>query len=126
MLRKCIIVLVLGLLIAAPASSRKYKDEDTMLVSPAMFVLEYSGTRLSIHTEVPALDVDRTILELYGVGDIPITPVYVKRDNRGNLVVKFAADDVRTIVAPPRTELTLTGLYEDGGSFSLTATIRVR
>jgi len=125
MLRKCIIVFVLGLLIAAPASARKYGD-DTMFISPKMFVLDYQGSRLTVHTEVAFGDVDRDTLELHGVDGATIAPVFVKPDLRGNLVAKFAADDVRMIVLPPRTELTLTGLYKDGESFSLHATIRVK
>jgi len=124
MLRKCIIVLALGLLLAAPASARKYKGDDTMLVSPFVFVMDYQGSALTIHTEVPFSEVDRATLELHCDGTI--TPVYVKSDLRGNLVAKFAADDVRTIVAPPRADLSLTGLYRDGGSFTLTASIRVK
>lgn len=125
MLRKCIIVLVLGLLLAAPASARKYGD-DTMFISPRMFVVDYQGSRLTVHTEIPFGDVDRDTLELFGVDGASIVPVFVKPDLRGNLVAKFAADDIRTIVAVPRTELTLTGLFKDGESFSLHATIRVK
>ncbi len=126
MLRKCIIVLVLGLTLVAPVSARKYGD-GTMFISPKMFVVDYQGSNLTIHTEVPFGDVDRDVeLLLYGVGDVSIAPVSVKPDLRGNLVVKFAADDIRTIVVPPKTELTLTGYYKDGESFSLCATIRVK
>jgi hypothetical protein len=124
MLRKCIIVLALGLLLAVPASARNYKGDDTMLVSPYLFVLDYQGASLTIHTEVPYSQVDRTTIELHCDGTI--AAVFTKSDQRGNLVVKFAADDVRTIVSPPRAELTMTGLYRDGGSFTLTASIRVK
>jgi len=124
MLRKCIIVFALGLLMAAPATARKYKADDTMLVSPYLFVMAYQGVALTIHTEVPFSTVDRNSIELHCNGTI--TPASVKSDLRGNLVAKFAADDVRTIVAPPRAELSMTGLYTEGGSFTLTASIRVK
>jgi hypothetical protein len=125
MLRKCIIVLALGLLLAAPASARKYGD-NTMLVSPSMFVLEYQGSRLTVHTEISFGDIDRNSLEMSGAVGTSIRPVFVKSDNRGMLVAKFAADDIRTIIEVPRTTLTLTGNYKDGEPFSLFATIRVK
>ena len=124
MLRKCIILLALGMLMAAPATARKYKSDDTMLVSPYVFFMEYQGVALTIHTEVPFSTVDRSSIELHCNGTI--APVSLKSDLRGNLVAKFDADDVRTIVAPPRAELSLTGLYTEGGSFTLTASIRVK
>ena len=125
MLRKCIIVLVLGLLLAAPASARKYKGDDTMLVSPYVFFTGFRGTSLTIHTEVAMSDVVRESVVLTGAGPEEIEPYLLKRDNRGNLVAKFTADDVRTIVEAPRTVLTLHGTYEDGGTFELTTSIRV-
>ena len=124
MLRRCILLLALGLMAAAPVSARNYKGDDTMLVSPYVFVMDYQGSALTIHTEVPFSEVDRNSLELHCNGTI--TPYLVKSDSRGNLVAKFAADDVRAIIAPPRAELLLTGLYKDGSSFTLTAVIRVR
>ncbi len=126
MLRKCIIVLALGLLLAAPASARKYKGDDTMLISPSMFVLEYHGSRLSIHCEIDLVDIDRNSLQMTGAVGGSIAPVAVFSDSRGNLVAKFLADDIRTIVEAPRTELTLTGQYDDGESFSLHGSIRVK
>jgi hypothetical protein len=126
MLKKCIIVLMLGLLLAAPASARMYKVDDTMLVSPYMLFLDYMGRGLTIHTELDLGDVDRDSVVLTGAGEAEIEPVLIKRDARGNLVAKFAADDVATIVEVPRTTLSLHGFYKDGEAFTLTATIRVR
>ena len=125
MLRKCIIVLALGLLLAAPASARKYGD-NTMLVSPSMFVLDYQGSKLTVHTEINLGDIDRNSLEMSGAVGGLIRPVFVKSGNRGNLVAKFAADDIRTIVEPTTTRLKLTGKYKDGEPFSLYDTIRVK
>jgi hypothetical protein len=126
MLRKCIIVLMAGLLLAAPASARRYKGDDTMLVSPYVLFTDYAGPGLTIHTEVDFGDVDRETVVLSGVGENLIEPVFLKSDLRGNLVARFAADDVRTIVEAPRTTLTLHGTYKNGEAFTLTATIRVR
>lgn len=125
MLRKCIIVLVLGLLLAAPASARKYKGDDTMLVSPYVFVTGFRGISLTIHTEIDMDGVVRDSVVMTGVGDEVIEPTLLKSDDRGNLVAKFAAEDVTKIVEAPRTTLTLHGSYVDGGTFTLTASIRV-
>jgi len=125
MLRKSIIVLVLGLLLAAPASARKYKGDDTMLVSPYVFFTGFKGISLTIHTEVDFSEVVRESVVLTGAGTEAIEPYLLKRDNRGDLVAKFTADEVSTIVEAPRTTLTLHGTYGDGGTFELTASIRV-
>ncbi len=125
MLRKCIIVLALGLLLAAPATAREYFD-GTMLVSPTVFVLDYEGSTVSIHTEVMFSEVARATLVLRGANGVTITPSSVTSDMRGNLVVKFNTDDFRKIVEKPRTDLTLMGAYVDFGTFFLNATIRVR
>lgn len=125
MLRKSIIVLALGLLLAAPATARQYFD-GTMLVSPTSLNLDYMGLTMSIHTEVSCSDVVRSSVVLYGENGMSITPLYVTSDLRGNLVAKFTSEDVKKIVAAPSTQLTLNGILTDGGTFSLHATIRVR
>ena len=126
MLKKCIIVLALGLLLAAPVSARLYKGDDTMLVSPCVFVMDYEGSRLTIHTEIPFAEVVRSTVVLIGLGGEAIEPVSTMSDLRGNLVAKFAADDVRMIVEVPRTELELYGFYRSGETFTLNATISVK
>ena len=125
MLRKSIIVLALGLLLAAPATARQYFD-GTMLVSPNVFILDYQGSTLTIHTEVRCSDVVRSSVVLRGANGAAITPMYVTSDLRGNLVAKFSADAMLKIVEIPRTDLTLTGSFMDGGTFSLYATITVK
>ena len=125
MLRKSIIVLALGLLLAAPATARQYFD-GTMLVSPNVYVIDFQGTRLSIHTEVPFSEIVRSSIVLHGVNGATITPVAVFSDLRGNLVAKFSAEAMLKIVEIPRTDLTLTGLYTEGGDFALHATITVK
>jgi len=125
MLRKCIIALALGLLLAAPASARMYGD-GTMLVSPQVFVLDYQGTTLSIHTEVPYSEVISSSIVLRGANGVSIRPSYTKSDLRGNLVAKFLATDMMKIVEVPRTDLILTGTFIDNGAFSLYATITVK
>ena len=125
MLRKCIIVLALGLLLATPATARQYFD-GTMLVSPNTFILDHVGLTVSIHTEVQASTVVKSSVVLHGANGATITPLYVSSDLRGNMVAKFTSDDMRMIVEAPATQLTLTGTFVDYGTFSLHATIRVR
>ena len=74
MLRKCIIVLVLGLLLAAPVSARKYKGDDTMLVSPYVFFTGFKGISLTIHTEIDFSEVVRESVVLTGAGMEAIEP----------------------------------------------------
>jgi hypothetical protein len=126
MLRKLIIVLALGLLLATPATARVYKNDATMLVSPSVFVNTFKGDKLSIHTEIGYSTVDRTSLVLSGAGSETITPLRTYSDARGNLVMKFRTEDFNKIVEEPRTDLTLTGNYVDGGSFELHASVRVK
>jgi len=125
MLRKCTILLALGLLLAAPASAREYFD-GTMLVSPQVFVLDYQGSTLSIHTEVPYSEIITYTIVLHGANGATITPLFTSRDSRGNLDAKFTSEDIRKIIEVPFTELTLTGDFIDNGSFSLRGTIRVQ
>ena len=125
MLRKCIIVLALGLLLAAPATAREYFG-GTMLVSPQVFVLDHMGSTVSIHTEVPCSSVIRSSIVLHGANGLTITPLYITSDSRGNLVAKFTSQDMLTIVEIPRTDLTLTGTFVDNGTLSLNATITVK
>ncbi len=125
MLRKSIIVLALGLLLAAPATARMYFD-GTMLVSPQVFVLDHQGSEVSIHTEVPYSGIIRSSVVLRGANGVTITPKYLASDLRGNLVAKFTSDDMRKIVETPRTDLMLTGTYSDNGTISLHATITVK
>ena len=125
MLRKCIIALALGLLLAAPASARMYGD-GTMLVSPNTFILDHIGLTVSIHTEVKVSSVLRSSVVLHGVNGASITPLYITSDSRGNLVAKFASDDIKRIVEVPRTELSLSGFFNSGETFTLEASIAVR
>lgn len=125
MLRKCIIVLALALLLAAPATARSYFG-GTMLVSPQVYVIDYMGSTVSIHTEVACSNVVRSSVVLHGVNGLTIRPQYIASDSRGNLVAKFSSQDMMRIVEIPRTALTLTGTFVDNGTFSLYSTITVK
>lgn len=121
----CLGVLLAGL-VASEASHARRDDDQTMIVSPKVLYLGYSGTKVTIHTYIPFSSVDLASIRLYGDGEEPILPSGTKSDDRGNLVVKFDVADVATIVSAPRTVLRMTGDYGDGGSFSLSGYIIVR
>lgn len=125
MIYLCIGVLLAGLAASDPALARR-DDDQTMVVSPKVLFLGFSGTRVTIHTLIPYGDVDRASIRLYGEGDEGILPVYTKSDNRGNLVAKFDVADMAAIVSAPRTSLTMTGDYAGGGSFTLTGYVIVK
>jgi len=125
MIYLCLGVLLMGLAVSDPALARR-DDDQTMIVSPRVLYLGFLGTKVTIHTYIPYDSVDRESIRLFGEGDEGIVPAYTKSDDRGNLVVKFNASDVATIVSAPRTALTMTGDYTDGGSFSLSGYIIVR
>lgn len=90
-------------------------------IAPATLVLDSPGTWVTVHAEIGFSEVDHPTVALEGV-----SPVYVKADNRGDLVAKFARDDIVSIVAPPEATLTLRGLTVSGASFSGTDTIVVQ
>jgi hypothetical protein len=125
MIYLCLGILALGLVASDPALARR-DDDQTMMVSPRVLFLGFSGTRVTIHTYVPYSSVDRESILLYGDGDTPIEPVSVFSDSRGNLVAKFTVGDMATIVSAPRSSLTMTGDYNDGGSFSLSGYVMVK
>jgi len=81
-------------------------------VSPATLILDSPGTWVTVHAEIPYGDVVHTTLTMNGV-----ELVYSKSDNRGELVVKFAREDIQDIVSPPEAMLTLTGTTTSGETF---------
>jgi hypothetical protein len=121
--RLAIVILVL---VAAVSGGVKGQDVVTITISPNQFVLDYDGSKISVHTNIPCGDVDRGTVELHNLDGASIKPMGFKCDDRGNLVVKFSSEDLAKIVSPPSAELTLTGSYSGGGSFSASDVIRVK
>jgi len=106
---------------AEPENLRADELSVPMEVAPAMLVLGAPGTCVTVHAEIPYGEVDHTTLALNGVD-----PTSVKSDNRGELVVKFAREDIEGIVSPPEATLVLTGLTVSGTPFSGSDTIAVQ
>jgi len=90
-------------------------------ISPNTIVLgSDKGDRVTVHTDIPLVVVDRSSIALNGVG-----PVLIKADNRGNLVAKFDQGAIEAIVAPPEATLNLSGITLDGEAFYGFDSVRV-
>ena len=90
-------------------------------VSPHVIALRSLATCVTVHTDIPLGQVDRQSVALNGV-----LPTLTKADLQGNLVAKFAAKDIKDIVAPPSVVLTLTGLTIDGLPFAGSDNVQVK
>jgi hypothetical protein len=89
-----------------------------IMVSPSTIVLAKVAT-VSVHTNVPADTVDAGSLDLNGVAP---SSVYV--DSLGHIAAKFAVADLE--LERGEATLTLSGLFNNGGSFSAFDTVIVR
>lgn len=102
------------------------QEEVAIIISPKQFVIDYLGTKVSVHTNIPYGDAVNESIEMHNTDGASISADGFGMDDRGYLVVKFTAEDMRKIVVPPSAELTMTGDYTTGGSFSATDIIRVK
>lgn len=89
-------------------------------VSPSTLVLSSQGQWVTVHTDIAYAAVEKSTLELNGVA-----VAWTKSDDKGFLVGKFNLDDVKSIVAPPSAELTLSGVCYDGTLFTGTDIVSV-
>jgi len=110
----------------APSAPSRLDDRTDVMevaidISPATFVMDSTGTWVTVHAQIPLSDVDPLSVALEG-----IAPDVVKADNRGDLVVKFARESIVAIVSPPEATLELTGLTTAGDPFAGTDTITVQ
>jgi len=105
-----------------PGSPAERNGELTVVieVAPSVLVLDSPGTWVTVHAEIACADVDHASVTLNGV-----SPSVVKADSRGELVAKFAREDVDPIVAPPEALLVLEGVTVSGLPFSGADTITV-
>jgi hypothetical protein len=101
--------------------SRTQEMDIVIQVSPATLILDSPGTWVTVHAEIAYSAVDQATLTM---NDVEL--VYSKSDNRGELVVKFAREDIQDIVSPPQALLTLTGLTISGDVFTGSAMIPVQ
>lgn len=114
---------VLLVVIGQAFSSNSGRTDDPLgvAVSPQTLLLSSDqGGSVTVHTSIPYGSVDRGTLILNGV------PVWwTKADSLGHLVANFRESEVKAIVSPPETTLTLSGLYTDGDAFAGSDTVRV-
>lgn len=95
-------------------------DAVAVAISPGTLNLGSSGEWVTAHVDIPFAAVAAGSVDLGGV-----PAALLKADDCGNLVAKFAIEDVKAIVAPPSATLTLTGTTKDGDVFSGSDTIQV-
>ena len=107
--------------VSSVLSNARTDDPLGVAVSPQTLLLQtpQSGT-VTVHTQIPLGDVDRTSLELNGV-----EVIHTYADANGHLVATFDEQAIEAIVSPPGAILTLTGLYKDGSSFEGSDAVRV-
>ena len=117
--------LVLGFTMICP-NEVFAQEEVTITIAPYQFVLDHQGAKVTVHTNIPCGGAINESIEMHNVDGASISPIGFKCDDRGNLVVKFSSVDMALIVVPPSAELTMTGNFAAGGSFSATDAIRVK
>jgi hypothetical protein len=118
--------LTLGLL-AGPSLSDTGDMTVPIVISPSTINIEHEGVWVTVHAEIPYVDVVGATVTLDGV-EVELTFA----DSRGELVAKFCVDDVKSIlvndegtVINPTPTLTLHGLTDFGDEFTGTDMIRV-
>lgn len=116
--------LIVMMVLAAGAGIVRAETEPVEIieitVSPNTLFLDSAGVWVSVHTNIPYSAVETLSLQLNGI-DV----AWTKSDAQGQLVAKFNLDEVKSIVAPPSAELTLSGTTRDGVGFMGTDTIKV-
>ena len=123
MCRRSASFLALTLCVAIFAGSAPSHADDVtvpIVISPSVLNLDSQGVWVTVHAEIPYSRVVGVSVTLDGI------PVQVtKADARGELVAKFALDDVKAILDVGTVTLVLDGTTTDGGSFTGSDAIRV-
>ena len=119
------LVLALCLALAATTaviSGGRSDDPIGVAVSPQNLLLgSDQGGFVVVHTDgVPCTSVDPASVTLNG-----LAAKSTKADSCGDLVAYFDEEAVKAMVAPPSAELTLSGEYTDGTTFSGSDTVSV-
>jgi hypothetical protein len=94
----------------------------TIQVSPSALVLPAGNQCITVSTNIPYPLVDPGSLKLNGT----LRPYLTKPNDRGCLMAKFRANDVKSLVSPPRAEICLTGSLVTGEPFEAWDTIVVK
>lgn len=120
-----LIFLILTVALIGPGAAVA-QEEVSITIAPKHFVLDYQGTKVTVHTDIPYGNAVNESIEMHNEDGASIEPIGFKSDDRGYLVVKFSASDLAMIASPPRAELTMTGQFTVGGEFFGTDVIRVK
>ena len=114
----CMFALLLTTLVAGSMAA----DMDiNIIVQPKVLVIGSDSEWLTIHTDIALSAVDTGSLMVNG-----LAVSWTKADAKGNLVAKFDVNEVKAMVAPGDVTFELTGLTNDGTSFSGTDTVCVK
>ncbi len=125
-MRKAAILIAVVVAISVFALCDAMAQADVMIkVSPNNLAISSMGTKVTIHSNIPAGSVNVSTLELTVDGEGPLKPSATFADDRGNLVAKFNMNDVKSLVSVGRVAFTMTGDYFAGGDFTATDVIRV-
>jgi len=101
-------------------NSPNSSDPTVITVMPHTINLNASGEWVTVNTNIPLSLVNASTVALNG---IPVS--WVKADARGQLVAKFTIEQIRSVLSPPATVLTLTGYLKDGTPFGGQDTVEV-
>lgn len=101
-------------------------EDEEITISPKLLVLDYSGTRITVHTNIQASEVVMSSVYIEVNGSAAVQPCAVFSDLCGNLVAKFMVEDLRALVEPPSADITLHGAYKDGGEFFAEGSIGIK
>jgi deoxycytidine triphosphate deaminase len=113
---------MLALLVMTFVTGSMAADMDiNIIVQPKVLVIASESEWLTIHTDIALSAVDTSSLAVNG---LPVS--WHKADAKGNLVAKFDVNEVKAMVAPGEVVFELTGLTNDGVSFSGTDTVCVK
>ena len=114
----CMFALLLTTFVAGSMAA----DMDiSIIVQPKVLVIGSDSEWLTIHTDISLSAVDTGSLMVNG-----LAVSWTKADAKGNLVAKFDVNEVKAMVAPGDVTFELTGLTNDGTSFSGTDTVCVK
>ena len=109
------------LVVTFVAGSMAADMDINIIVQPKVLVIGSDSEWLTIHTDIALSAVDTGSLMVNG-----LAVSWTKADAKGNLVAKFDVNEVKAMVAPGEVTFELTGLTNDGTSFSGTDTVCVK
>lgn len=119
------IVVVLTSLVGLSVAGSPWGDHEITL-SPKVLVPDYSGMRLTIHTSIPASEVDNASVTITVDGAVEVAPYSLGVDLQGNIVAKLAVDGVLGFIHTPSITITLNGRYNSGDSFNANGVLYVK